>query len=117
MKNANHYFGTNNGSENFYYHNLAKNFIYTDGVKAMADKCESYWLIDLILSHQVHDVVKKESFQVWDLKRVNGNEFIILATDGNHKKVTSQKIPFSDFPYDLATLWLVDGCMMLPCEY
>ena len=117
MKNANHFFGTNNGSENFYRHSLAKSFIYTDGVKEMAEKCQSYWLIDLIISHQVYDEVKRESFQVWDLKRVNRNEFAINVTDGNHNKVTSQKIPFSDFPYDLATLWLVDGCMMLPCEY
>ncbi|MBK8611790.1 MAG: hypothetical protein IPL84_18145 [Chitinophagaceae bacterium] len=52
-----------------------------------------------------------------DLKRVKDNAFTILATDGNHNKVTSQEIPFSDFPYDLATLWLVDGCLMLPGEY
>ena len=78
MKNANLFFGTNNGSENFYRHNLAKNFIYTDGVKAVADKCESYWFIDSILSHQLHDAVKKEPFQVWDLKRVKDNQFTIL---------------------------------------
>ena len=33
MKNANHYFGCSNGSENFYRHNIAK-IMYTDGVKA-----------------------------------------------------------------------------------
>jgi hypothetical protein len=124
MQNANNFFGNSSGSENFYCHNAAKSFfqdgikfIYTDGVKEMAEKCQSYWLLDLIISHQVHDVVKKESFQVWDLKRVKDNQFTILATDGNHNKVTSQEIPFSDFPYDLATLWLVDGCILLPCEY
>ena len=117
MQNANNFFGNSNGSENFYRHNVAKKFIYTDGVKAMAEKCQSYWLIDLILSHQIYDAVKKEEFQVWDLKRVNQSEFIIIATDGNHNKVTSQKIPFSDFPYDIATLWLVDNCIMLPSEY
>ena len=116
MKNANNFFGNSSGSENFYCHKFFP-ILYTDGVKEMAEKCQSYWLIDLIISHQEHDEVKKESFQVWDLKRVNRNEFTIIATDGNHNKVTSQKIPFSDFPYDLATLWLVDGCMMLPCEY
>lgn len=117
MKNANYFFGNSAGSENFYRHSIAKKFTYTEGVKAMADKCQSYWLIDLILSHQIYDSVKKEPFQVWDLKRKEGSEFTIIATDGNHNKVTSQEIPFSDFPYDIATLWLVDGCMMLPCEY
>lgn len=116
MQNANNFFGNSSGSENFYSHTMAK-ILYTDGVKNMAEKCQSYWLLDLIISHQLYNNVSKESFQVWDLKRLNGNEFTILATDGNHNKVTSQEIPFSDFPYDLATLWLVDGCIMLPCEY
>ena len=54
----------------------------------------------------MHKEINLERFQVWDLKRVKDNVFTILATDGNHKKVTSQKIPFSDFPYDLATIWV-----------
>ena len=116
MTNANHFFGTGNGSENFYAHNLSK-IIYTDDVKDLAEKCGAYWLIDLICSHQLYKKVSAESFQVWDLKRVDGNSFAVLARDVNHNKVTSQQIPFSDFPYDLATVWLVDGCMMLPCEY
>jgi hypothetical protein len=116
MKNANHYFGCSNGSETFYRHNLSK-ILYTDGVKEMADDCGAYWLIDLIISHQTIKAVREEPFQVWDLKRVRDNQFSILCTDGNHNKVTSQEIPFSDFPYDLATIWLVDGCLMLPKEY
>lgn len=116
MKNANHFFGSHNGSENFYRHNLS-DLIYTDGVKDLAEGCQAYWLIDLIVSHQCQTHVKRESFQVWDLKRTLENEFSILATDGNHNKVTSQEISFSDFPYDLATIWLVDGCLMLPSEY
>ena len=116
MKNANHFFGSSNGSENLYRHSFT-HFVYTDGVKSMVQECKAYWLIDLIISHQIYDVVKKEPFQVWDLKKVEGNHFSIVCTDGNHNKVTSQEIPFSDFPYDLATVWLVDGCMLLPTEY
>jgi len=116
MTNANDFFGANNGSENLYRYSFSK-FIYTDGVKSLVQHCQAYWLIDLIISHQLHAVVANEHFQVWDLKRVANNAFAILATDGNHNKVTSQKIPFSDFPYDMATLWLVDKCIMLPTEY
>ena len=116
MKNANDFFGTHNGSENLYRHSFTK-FIYTDGVHSLAQDCKAYWLIDLIISHQLHDVVKKEPFQVWDLHRVNDNEFTIICTDGNHNKVTHQDIPFSDFPFDLATVWMVDSCMLLPKEY
>jgi hypothetical protein len=116
MQNANDFFGNSVGSENLYRYSFT-HFVYTDGVKKMAQDCHAYWLIDLIISHQVYDAVKKESFQVWDLKRIQGDVFTIIATDGNHNKVTSQKIPFRDFPYDLATIWLVDGCLMLPNEY
>ena len=116
MKNANHYFGSSNGSENFYCHKPSL-ILYTDGVKDLAETCNAYWLIDLIISHQCYSKINLERFQVWDLKRVKENEFTILCTDGNYNKITSQEIEFSDFPYDLATVWLVDGCLMLPNEY
>lgn len=47
MKNANHYFGSANGSENFYCHKISL-ILYTDGVKELAEQCGAYWLIDLI---------------------------------------------------------------------
>ena len=56
MKNANHFFGSHNGSENFYRHILS-GLIYTDGVKDLADGCQAYWLIDLIVSHQCEEKV------------------------------------------------------------
>ena len=116
MKNANQFFGASNGSENLYRYSFTK-FIYTDGVKAMVQECKAYWLVELIISHQVNAEVNKEPFQVWHLSRVKDSLFKIIATDGNDNQVAFQQIPFSDFPYDLATIWLVDGCLMLPSEY
>ena len=116
MTNANEHFGTGNGSENFYRHNILR-IVYTDGVKEMAETCGAYWLIDLVVSHQLSKKVQGELFQVWELKRVLDETFCIVATDGNNKQIASQQIPFSDFRYDKATLWLVDGCLMLPKEY
>lgn len=116
MTKANDFFGSHNGSENFYKHQLSK-IIYTDGVKELAETCGAYWLIDLIISHQLHNHVKSESFQVWDLIRLKNNTFTILCTDGNKKRITSQDIPYSDFSYDMATLWLVNNTLMLPSEY
>ena len=116
MENANNFFGSCNGSDNFYCHRPSL-ILYTDGVKMMAEKCEAYWLIDLIISHQCKKEVNNERFQVWELKRLKNNVFTINATDGNKNKVANQYIPFSDFAYDQATIWLVDGCLMLPCEY
>ena len=116
MKNANSNFGSGNGSENFYCHRPSL-ILYTDGVKDMAEGCQAYWLIDLIISHQCKKEVNLERFQVWNLSRVKDSLFKIIATDGNDNRVAFQQIPFSDFPHDMATIWLVDGCLMLPAEY
>lgn len=116
MKNANDNFGSGNGSENFYCHKPSL-ILYTDGVKDLAETCQAYWLIDLIISHQCKQAVNLERFQVWELQRVKNDQFSIKATDGNNNHVASQKISFSDFRYDIATIWLVDGCLMLPNEY
>ena len=66
MTNANDFFGSSMGSENF-YQNRYSPIIYTDGVKDMAETCGAYWLIDLVISHQLSKAVKFEAFQVWML--------------------------------------------------
>lgn len=116
MTNANNDFGSSMGSENFYQNQLS-HVIYTDGVKQMAEACGAYWLIDLVSGHQTSKTVNIEQFQVWQLQRVVDDVFKITATDGNERRLTQQEIPFSDFKYDSATLWLVNGCLMLPQEY
>jgi hypothetical protein len=103
MKSANEHFGSGNGSENFYQNRFSP-VIYTDGVKDMAESCGAYWLIDLVISHQLTKMVKFEAFQVWKLKRVKDDAFQIVATDGNEKQIASQQIPFSDFRYDIGTI-------------
>ena len=115
-RNANEHFGSGNGSENFYQNKFSP-IIYTDGIKDMAEKCGAYWLIDLVISHQLNKTVQYEPFQVWQLQRQQDNVFNIVATDGNDKQIAKQQIPFSDFMYDTATVWLVDGCLLLPNEY
>ena len=120
MTNANDNFGNSNGSENFYNSSLpfrGQGFLYTDGVKSMAETCGAYWLIDLVVSYQGTREINLQRFQVWELKRKKDCKFSVLATDGNDNRIASQQIPFSDFPFDAATLWLVDGCLMLPTEY
>ncbi len=110
MQNAKHFFSSDNGLENCYYPKPSLT-LYTDGVRQLAEVCGAYWLIDLIISHQCHRKINIECFQVWDLKRVEDNTFTMLATDGDHNKPTNQELPFSDFPYNLAMIWLVDGCL------
>lgn len=68
MKNANHYFGSGNGSENYYCHKPSL-ILYTDGVKELAEQCGAYWLIDLIISHQCH----KEIYTQFYNKQTDSN--------------------------------------------
>ena len=75
MTNANDNIQTGNGSENFYCHRPSL-MLYTDGVKDMAEACQAYWLIDLIISHQCKKAVNLERFQVWELKREKANRFL-----------------------------------------
>jgi hypothetical protein len=115
-RNANDLYGSHNGSENF-YQNKYSSIIYTDGIKELAEACGAYWLIDLVISHQLNKAVQLQPFQVWELSRQKDDAFIVVASDGNEKQIASQQIPFSDFRFDIATLWLVNGCLMLPNEY
>jgi len=116
MKNANEHFGSHNSTEQIY---TCRPFpiTCTDGVRDLVENCKSYWLVDVIISYQEYERVNSHSFQVWKLKRAKGDSFNVVATDGNDHKIASQFIPFSDFPFDVATIWLVNGTLLLPNEY
>lgn len=116
MKNANHELKEYTCTENYYRHPLSR-LLYTDGVCAMAETFQAYWLIDLVFSHQLTASVKKEGFQKWLLQRLTGNRFVAVADDGNGKEIARQVIPFSDFAADQCTLYLIDGVLLLPSEY
>lgn len=116
MTNANDFFGSGNGTESLYCHPFSS-YVYTDGVKELVQQCKAYWLVDLVISHQLNKTVHATSFQVWELKRSKGDAFLVVATDGNKNEIARQFIGYSDFPYDEATLWLVDETLLLPNEY
>ncbi len=57
------------GTENYYRHSLVPNFLFTDGVKYLAENAECFWLIDIIASYQA--MAKKDealqAMQFWHL--------------------------------------------------
>jgi hypothetical protein len=116
MKNANNELKEYTGTENWFRHPLSR-YLYTDGVCAMAEMFQAYWLIDLVFSHQLTASVKKEAFQKWVLQRLTGNRFVAVADDGNGREIARQEIPFSDFNADQVTLYFTDGVLLLPSEY
>lgn len=104
-----------NGTDHYYKHWLG--FTYTDGVAQIAEDYGAHWFLDVIASYQCHHKVRCQLHQTWILKRVKDDTFMVTCEDGNHNKVTSQKIEFSDFKDDLLTIWMINRVMLLPSEY
>jgi hypothetical protein len=116
MKNANDQLREFTGTCQWYRHPLSGH-LFTDGVKAMADLFKAWWLIDLVMSHQLSQALQAEPFQTWKLNRIEGDRFVAIATDGNRKEIARQEIPFSDFEADAVSLYFTDGVLLLPSEY
>ncbi len=104
------------GSETWYRHPLMRKISFTEGVKYMADKAGAFWLVDLIVSHQLDPKVHEEPFQVWTLT-VDDGKGIVLCEDGNGNEVTRQEIDHTDFPLQKIKLWFTDNVILLPSEY
>lgn len=106
------------GTENYYRHGIGKTqLLITDGIKYLAETAACYWLLDIILSHQVSTEVNKEKFQVWKLLKQSNGTWLIRCTDGNHRLITAQRIPYSDFPLENIDIWFTNNVAMLPSEY
>jgi len=105
------------GTEQYHrYSSILDYPIITDGVKAVAEVAGAYWLLDVIASYQ-HNKKLDKAFQVWKLA-VNLTECSGVVRGYNDtKRIITQKIPFTDFPLDKFTLYLIDGIVLLPSEY
>jgi hypothetical protein len=106
------------GTENWYRHPLNPRVTYTDGVKYLADHARAYWLLDKIALSQHLPALKREEFQVWQLRPVAEGGWTIKVEDGNGGAVYSEKLDYSDFPLSGGIdLWLSGNVIMLPSEY
>jgi len=104
------------GSTEFYRHWLG--FIYTEGIKYLAEKAGAYWLIDAIGSHQIRRQVMDCRFQVWTLTvSKDRSAYLTMREDVGEPCKVSQEIPFTDFPQDSIKLLFIDGTLLLPSEY
>lgn len=105
------------GSEHYYFLPLFPACNYTDGVKFLAERGNAYWLLDLIFSAQISEKVRGEEFQSWHIDiKPNTHEGIVTATDGKGKVIYMQKLPYTDFPFNLK-LFYTNNVLLLPSEY
>jgi hypothetical protein len=108
----------------------------TDGTFDVANNEKCFWFYDVIVSAQLIQKVRKEDFQVWYLKRIKDEEFLVFGTNGNYvddissypgltqKKndeniLYKQKITYSDFRHDVFNVFLstYDKVIYLPSEH
>lgn len=96
----------------------------TDGVKFMADEAGAYWLLDIISSYQHDPKIRREPFQIWELKlspkdTTTGRHpaVVTMKTDTNQPLLVKQEISHTDFPLASITLYLIDGVILLTSEY
>jgi hypothetical protein len=89
--------------------------VITDGVLALAEAAGCYWLLDIVGSYQSDKRLCRE-FQVWKLE-VNLEEQTAVVTGGNDDaEIIRQEIPYTDFPLESVTLFLMGGVLLLPRE-
>lgn len=113
MTNANDQLREYSCSDNYYRYNFG--MVYTDGVKALCEKFECYWFLDIIVSYQPQ--LKDEEFQVWSLGKNEDDSAIVICTNGNDRILKTQKIEYTDFPCDEAVVWVEFGVALLPSEH
>jgi hypothetical protein len=106
------------GSESFYRYGLKGEFLFTEGVKYVADTVGAYWLLDEItLAQRFNRAVAAEEFQLWTLKVAGDNTALLSCDDGNGLIVYSKRIPFTDFPTCGMKFYVCKSVIMLPSEY
>lgn len=106
------------GSGTWYRHGLVRDILYTDGAQYVAEKGGAYWLLDEIaLANKFEKSVAAELFQLWKLKVNEDRSAVLTCEDGNCQAIYTKAIPFTDFPLDEITFYLIDKTILLPREY
>jgi hypothetical protein len=105
------------GSDNYYRHGLT-GYVYTDGIKYLAEVGGAYWLIDeVMLENRFRAEVRAEEFQVWKLVRdAEGHSAWLVMEDGNDNAIRRKRIEFTDFPLPEVTLFFENSTLFLPRE-
>lgn len=90
--------------------------IITDGVREIAESAGAYWLLDIVGSYQ-QDKRLDKAFQVWKLKVNRENHSGVVCGYNDTKLIITQDIPFTTFPLEEFTLYLMNDVILLPTEH
>ena len=105
------------GTEQYHKFSNCTHFpILTDGVLALANAAECFWLLDVIGSYQTNKKLDP-NFQVWKLTVDHETHKGKVCAFNDATFVLEQDIPFTDFPLEELKLYLMRGVLLLPSEY
>jgi len=90
--------------------------IITDGVLAVAEAAECYWLLDVIGSYQTNPKLDK-NFQVWKLKVNKAESSAVVRGYNDTTLIITQEIHYTNFPLGEISFYLIGGVLLLPSEY
>jgi hypothetical protein len=106
------------GTETWWRQGLARDVLFTEGAKYVAEVGGAYWLLDEIaLAQRYKKRVAAEEFQCWKLKVKADHTARLTCTDGNGNIVFSKRIGFTDFPLEEIELYFTNKTILLPSEY
>ena len=105
------------GSEHWYRHGLARDILFTDGAKYIADHGGAFWLLDEIaFAQRGQKRVAAQEFQVWKLAVKPDHTATLACEDGNGRTVFHKAIEYTDFPVECVELWFENNTIYLPSE-
>jgi hypothetical protein len=106
------------GSEHWYRHAMARDILYTDGVKYVAETAGAYWLVDEIAFAQRFDrLLAAEAFQSWKLTVNADHTATLTCEDGDGGAVFTKVMEYTDFPLDEIRFYFINKTILLPGEY
>jgi len=97
------------------YHKYLFGMFATDGAMQLATAFHCFWFLDMVASYQ--QVISKEDFQIWTLKRNTDSSAWITAEDGNGKILVRQQIKYTNFKMEQATVWVEGKVILLSSEH
>ncbi len=98
---------------------VARQFVFTDGVKYLAESAACFWLIDAAISHLLE--IGTCDWFVLVRVEVSGSSAVMIYEDGNGSEHARQEIAYTDLPLSSVRLYAVwdseRWVIMLPSEY
>src|SRR4051812_24886197 len=93
------------------YHKYLFEMVATDGAMQLATTCQCFWFLDMVAAYQ--QLLKKEDFQIWMLRKNADSSAWVIAEDGNGKVLVKQEIRYTNFKTEQATVWVEGNVILL----